>query len=136
MKLLVRLLVFFLAFGFLVYYAGVDRSQPVKPVVEQKRPDLNAIFSKDNYTQYADQFGTVARAAFDASGKRIGVQVGKYSHDAPNRMVVEMTYLQPDAEHPVGQAFDDAGNPMPLHTGPGQDNETPGGRTEGGPLVS
>jgi hypothetical protein len=32
-------------------------------------------------------------------------------------MVVEMTYLEPDAEHPLGQAFDGAGNPTLLHTG-------------------
>jgi len=29
-----------------------------------------------------------------------------------------MTYLEPDAGHPLGQAFDGDGNPMPLHTGP------------------
>ena len=118
MKLCVRLLIFFLVFGFLVYYAGVNDSGPVKLAIEQKRPDLTAIFTKGNYTQYADQFGTVARAAFDPSGKRIGVQVGKYSHDVPNGMVVEMTYLEPDADHPLGQAFDAAGNPKPLNTGP------------------
>ena len=61
---------------------------------------------------------TVARAAFDASGKRLGTQVGTYRRGAPNGMVVEMTYLEPDADHPVGQAFDGAGNPMPMHTGP------------------
>jgi hypothetical protein len=113
-----RLSIWLVVIGLVVYYAGLNHSAPVKPVIEQKRPDLAAIFTKGNYTQYADQFGTVARAAFDASGKRIGVQVGKYSHDAPNGMVVEMTYLEPDAEHPLGQAFDGAGNPMPLHTGP------------------
>ena len=101
-------------------------------IAEQERPDLAAIFTKGNYTQYADQFGTVARAAFDPSGKRIGVQVGRYSHDVPNGMVVEMTYLEPDAHHPLGQAFDGAGNPMPLHTGP----DKPTDRTEGEPLVS
>jgi hypothetical protein len=113
-----RLSIWLVVIGLVVYYAGLNHSAPVKPVIEQKRPDLTAIFTKGNYTQYADQFGTVARAAFDASGSRIGVQVGKYSHDAPNGMVVEMTYLEPDAEHPLGQAFDGAGNPMPLHTGP------------------
>ena len=90
------------------------------PVAEQKHPDLTAIFTKGNYSQYADQFGTVARAAFDGSGKRIGTQVGTYSPGAPNGMVVQMTYLEPDAEHPLGQAFDGAGSPMPLDTGPGQ----------------
>jgi hypothetical protein len=30
-------------------------------------------------------------------------------------MTIEMTYLEPDAEHPRGQAFDGAGNPTPLH---------------------
>jgi hypothetical protein len=30
-------------------------------------------------------------------------------------MVVELTYLEPDAGHPHGQAFDGAGKPMPLH---------------------
>jgi len=30
-------------------------------------------------------------------------------------MVIEMTYLEPDEKHPRGQAFDDAGKPMPLH---------------------
>jgi hypothetical protein len=30
-------------------------------------------------------------------------------------MTVEMTYLEPDAEHSQGQAFDGAGNPTPLH---------------------
>jgi hypothetical protein len=106
-----------LVVGFLVY-AGLNRSEPV--VVDQRTPDLTAIFTRGNFTQYADRFGTVARAAFDASGKRIGVQIGKYSHDARNGMVVEMTYLEPDAEHPLGQAFDGAGSPMPSHTAPGQ----------------
>jgi hypothetical protein len=84
-----------------------------------ERPDLTAIFN-GNYRQYIDQFGTVARSTFDTSGKRIGVQVGTYRAGAPNGMVVQMTYLEPDAEHPLGQAFDGAGSPMPLHTGPGQ----------------
>jgi len=34
--------------------------------------------------------------------------------DAPNGVVVEMTYLEPDAKHPLGQAFDGAGNPRPF----------------------
>jgi len=118
MKLLAWLLIFFLVIGLLISYAGLTRSQPAKPVIEQKRPDLTAIFNNGNYTQYTDHLGNAARAAFDASGKRIGVQVGKYSRDAPNGMVVEMTYLEPDAEHPLGQAFDGAGNPKPLNTGP------------------
>lgn len=132
MKSLLRLSIFVVVIGLLVYYAGLNHSAPVKPVIEQKRGDLMAIFTKGNYTQYADRFGTVARAAFDASGKRIGVQVGKYSHDAPNGMVVEMTYLEPDAEHPLGQAFDGSGSPMPLHTGPDKPTE----QTRRGPVVS
>jgi hypothetical protein len=118
MKILVRLLIFFVLLGLLTaYYIGQNRSAPVKPVIEQKRPNL-AVFHSGNYTQYMDQFGTVARAAFDESGKRIGTQVGAYRRGAPNGMVVEMTYLEPDADHPLGQAFDGAGNPIPLHTAP------------------
>jgi hypothetical protein len=112
------LVIFSLVIGFLVCYAGVSRSQAPEPVIEQKRPDLTAIFAKGNYSQYIDQLGTtVARAAFDGAGKRIGTQVGIYRAGAPNGMVVEMTYLEPDADHPLGQAFDGAGSPMPLHTG-------------------
>jgi hypothetical protein len=112
------LLILSLVVGCLVY-AGLNRNEPVNAfIADQRRPDLTAIFTRGNYTQYADQFGTVARATFDASGKRIGVQIGKYSHDAPNGMVVEMTYLEPDADHPLGQSFDGVGNPLPLHTGP------------------
>ena len=118
MRIFVRLGIFSVLIGLVVYYAGLNHNAPSKPVIEQKRPNLTAMFNSGNYTQYIDQFGTVARAAFDASGKRIGVQVGKYSHDAPKGMVVEMTYLEPDADHPLGRAFDGAGNPMPLHTGP------------------
>ena len=128
------LLIFSLVIGFLVCYAGVSRSQVPKPVIEQKQPDLTAIFTKGNYSQYIDQFGTVARVAFDGSGKRIGTQVGTYSPDAPNGMVVQMTYLERDAEHPLGQAFDGAGNPMPLHTGPGQGQEATPRQRE--PLIS
>jgi hypothetical protein len=114
------LTIFSLAIGFLVY-AGLNRGDPVNAVIaDQRRPDLTAIFNGGNYSQYIDQFGTVARAAFDGSGKRIGTQVGAYRAGAPNGMVVEMTYLEPDADHPLGQAFDGAGSPMPLHTGPGQ----------------
>jgi hypothetical protein len=81
----------------------------------QKRSD--AIFNdgRYHYQQIVDLFGTVSRTATAASGRVIGTQVGTYSHDAPNGMVVEMTYLQPDAEHPDGQAFDGDGNPLPLH---------------------
>jgi hypothetical protein len=87
-------------------------------VGEQKRPDLTAIFAKGNYRQYIDEFGTVARTGFDAGGKRVGTQVGTYRAGAPNGMVLEMTYLEPDADHPLGQAFDGAGNPLVLRTGP------------------
>ena len=45
----------------------------------------------------------------------IGVQIGTYRPGSPNGMTIEETYLEPDAEHPRGQAFDGAGNPMPLH---------------------
>ena len=111
------LLIFSLVVGVLVY-VGLNRSEPVNAVIaDQRRPDLAAILNNGNYSQYIDQFGNVARAAFDASGKRIGTQVGTYSPGSPNRVVVEMTYLEPDAEHPLGQAFDGAGNPLPLHTG-------------------
>jgi hypothetical protein len=128
------LLIFSLVIGFLVCYAGVNRSQAAEPVIEQKQPDLTAIFTKGNYSQYIDQFGTVARAAFDGSGKRIGTQVGTYSPGAPDGMVVQMTYLEPDAGHPLGQAFDGAGSPMPLHTGPGQGQDTTPRQRE--PLIS
>ena len=132
MKPVIRRLSFFLAIGFLVCYGGVNRGQPVKSVIEQKRPNLEAIFNSGNYTQYIDQFGTVARAVFDASGKRIGTQLGTYRQGAPNGMVVERSYLEPDAEHPLGQAFDGAGNPMPPDTGP----DTSSDRTQRGPLIS
>jgi hypothetical protein len=112
------LLIFSFLIGILVY-VGLNHGEPVNTVIaDQRRPDLTGIFTTGNYTQYIDQSGTVARAAFDSSGKRIGVQIGKYSHDAPNGMVVEMTYLEPDAEHPLGQAFDSAGNPTPLQSVP------------------
>jgi hypothetical protein len=111
------LLIFSLVVGFLVY-AGLNRSEPVNAVTaEQKQPDLTAIFN-GNYQQLIDQFGTVSRTAFDASGRRIGTQLGTYRPGARNGMLVEMTYLEPDAEHPRGQAFDGAGNPMPVNTGP------------------
>jgi hypothetical protein len=84
---------------------------------DQGRPDLAAIFN-GNYQQYVDRLGNVSRTAFDASGRRIGTQVGTYRHGEPNGMVIEMTYLEPDAEHPRGQAFDGAGKPVPLHDRP------------------
>jgi hypothetical protein len=79
-----------------------------------QRPGLETIFN-GNYHQQIDQFGTVGRTAFDASGRVIGVQIGTYRPGSPNGMTIEMTYLEPDAEHPQGQAFDGAGNPVPLH---------------------
>jgi hypothetical protein len=131
MKILVRLLFFCLVIGLMVYfYVGLNRGAPVKPAIEQKRPNLTAIFTTGNYQQWIDRFGTVSRSAFDASGNRIGTQVGHAG--GPNGIVVEMTYLEPDADHPLGQAFDGAGNPMPLHTGP----DKPTDRTQQGPLVS
>jgi hypothetical protein len=131
MKILVRLLTFFLVLGLMVYfYAGQNRSAPVKPTIEQKHPDRAAIFTSGNYQQWIDRFGTVSRSAFDASGKRIGTQVGHAA--GPNGIVVEMTYFEPDADHPLGQAFDGAGNPMQLHTGP----DKPTDRTQQGALVS
>ncbi len=112
-------LVLWLVTGILVYI-GLNRSSDFgnAAIAEQKRPDLSAIFNNGNYRQYIDQSGTVVRAAFDPSGKRIGVQIGTYRPDVPNGMSLEMTYLEPDAEHPLGQAFDGAANPLPLHTGP------------------
>jgi hypothetical protein len=131
-KILVRLLIFFLVLGLLTaYYVGQNHSPaPVKPVIEQKRPNLAAIFTNGDYQQWIDRFGTVSRSAFDASGQRIGTQVGHVG--GPNGIVVEMTYLLPDADHPLGQAFDGADNPMPLHTGP----DEPTDRTEQDPLDS
>ena len=95
-----------LAIGILVH------SDPV--IADQARPDLGTIFNR-NYHQVIDRFGTVSRAAFDESGRLIGVQIGTYRPGEPNGMTIEETYLEPDAEHPRGQAFDGAGNPMPLH---------------------
>jgi hypothetical protein len=93
-------------------------ASPVSSViVDQKRPDLAAIFNR-NYQQYADQFGNAARTAFDEFGRIIGTQIGTCRPGEPNGMIVEMTYLQPDAEHPRGQAFDGSGKPMPLHLPP------------------
>jgi hypothetical protein len=89
-----------------------------RAIADQLPPDLTAIFTKGNYSQHIDQFGTVARTAFDASGKRIGTQTGTYRTDAPNGMLAETTYLEPDPEHPLGQAFESAGNPMPFHLVP------------------
>jgi hypothetical protein len=134
-EVFVRFLIFFLVvFGLLIYYVGLKRSAPVsapgKSVAIERRPDLTAMFTTGNYQQWIDRFGTVSRSAFDASGRRIGTQVGHVG--GPNGIVVEMTYLVPDADHPLGQAFDGAGNPMPLHTGP----DKPTDRTQQGPLVS
>ena len=83
-------------------------------IAGQERPDLAAIFN-GNVHQEADRFGNVSRTAYDASGRVIGIQVGIYTPGAPNGMTVELTYLQPDVEHPQGQAFDGNGNPAPLH---------------------
>ena len=115
------ILVFFLVIGLLVYDVGLNRGASVSTVVvEGRSPDLKAIFANGNYQQCIDQFGTVSRTAFDGSGQRIGTQVGNYLRGAPYGMLVEVTYLVPDADHPFGQAFDGAGNPMPLDTGPEQ----------------
>jgi hypothetical protein len=136
MKILMRLLIFCFVVGLIVYfYVGLNHSAPVKAPIEQKRPNLAAIFTTSNYQQCVDRFGTVSRSAFDASGKRIGTQVGHVG--GPNGIVVEMTYLEPDADHPLGQALDGTGNPMPLDTGP--DNPTPVSVNQTpnqGPLVS
>jgi hypothetical protein len=97
----------------------LNRSDPVNTVIaDHRRPDLMTIFSNGNYQQIIDQLGTVSRTVFDASGQRIGTQVGTYGPGAPNGMLVEMTYLEPDAGHPLGQAFDCTGNPLPVNTGP------------------
>ena len=136
MKILLRLFIFFLAVGLMVYfYVGLNHSAPVKPPIEQKRYNLAEIFTTGNYQQLIDRFGTVSRAAFDASGKRIGTQVGHVG--GPHGIVVEITFLEPDADHPLGQAFDGAGNPMPLHTGPDIPTPVPVKPTpEQSPLVS
>jgi hypothetical protein len=97
-----------------IIVTGIAFAFSGNPKADQGHPDLAAVFNR-NYQQYADHFGNVARTAFDASGRVIGTQVGTYRPGAPNGMIVEMTYLQPDAEHPRGQAFDGAGNPTPLH---------------------
>ena len=112
-----RIVILFVVIGVLAYtgLAGLNRNHPI--TAEQKQPDLTAIFD-GNYQQLIDQFGTVSRTAFDASGRRIGTRLGTYRPGARNGMLVEMTYLEPDAEHPRGQAFDGAGNPMPVNTGP------------------
>ena len=87
-------------------------SDPV--IADQARLDLGTIFNGNNQ-QTIDPFGTVSRAAFDGAGRLIGVQIGTYAPGEPSGMTIEMTYLEPDAEHPQGQAFDGAGKPMPLH---------------------
>jgi hypothetical protein len=83
-------------------------------IADQGHLDLGTIFDR-NYHQEIDRFGTVSRTAYDASGRVIGIQIGTYRPGAPNGMTIEMTYLEPDAEHPRGQSFDGAGKPMPLH---------------------
>jgi hypothetical protein len=131
MKVFVRLLIFVLVIAVMaLLYIGQRAPVRSAPHSPQKRPDLSAMFTTGNYQQWIDQFGTVSRSAFDASGRRIGTQVGHVG--GPNGIVVEMTYLVPDAEHPLGQAFDGAGNPTRLHTGP----DKPTDRTQQGPLVS
>jgi hypothetical protein len=94
------------AIGILVHSGAI--------IADEGRPDLKTIFNR-NYHQQIDRFGTVSRTAYDASGRVIGTQIGSYSPGEPNGMTVEMTYLEPDAEHPLGREFDGAGNPMPLH---------------------
>ena len=80
------------------------------------RSDLGAIFGDHcRCLQVSDQFGTISRTAFEESGRRIGTQVGTYDPAESNKMTVEMTYLEPDAKHPFGQAFDGAGNSTPVH---------------------
>jgi hypothetical protein len=105
-----------IAFAVTAHNVGVLR-QPVAAPVGAPRPNLAAIFSH-NYKQYVDHFGNAARTAFDESGRIIGTQVGTYRPGEPDGMIVDMTYLQPDAEHPRGQAFDGSGKPMPLHLPP------------------
>jgi YD repeat-containing protein len=95
-----------LAIGILVHNGPV--------IAAEARPDLGTIFN-GNYQQTIDPFGTVSRAAFDGSGRLIGVQIGTYAPGEPSGMTIEETYLEPNAEHPRGQAFDGAGNPIPLH---------------------
>jgi hypothetical protein len=141
MKVLVRLLIVVLVIGVLFYISqsngGIRRVRTMMVgssgniVTEQKRPNLAEIFYGNcNCQQWIDQFGTVSRSAFDASGNRIGTQMGHVG--GPRGIVVEMTYLLPDADHPLGQAFDGQGKPMRLDLGPDQ----PIDRTEQGPLVS
>ena len=130
MKIFVRLLSVVLVIVVMASLYVGHRDTPVRPAIEHKRPDLVAIFGGNcNCQQWIDQFGTVSRSAFDGSGNRIGTQMGHVG--GPNGIVVEMTYLVPDADHPLGQAFDGAGNPMALHTG----LETPSDRRQRGPLA-
>jgi hypothetical protein len=130
-KIIVRLLFLFAVLGLLAYYAWMPRSQPAKPAIETKRLNLAAIFYGNcNCQQWVDHLGNASRSAFDAAGNRIGTQVGHVG--GPNGIIVEMTYLLPDAGHPWGQAFDGQGNTMPLHTGA----DKPVDRPEQGPLTS
>jgi hypothetical protein len=144
-KVFVSVLIFAVVVGVLCYFSqlngSIRRVQTMlmgasdNIVTEQKRLNLAEIFGGNcNCQQWIDRSGNVSRSAFDASGSRIGTQVGHAG--GPNGIVVEMTYLEPDADHPLGQAFDGAGHPTPLHTGPGQGNETPGDRTQRASFVS
>ena len=85
-------------------------------IADQRPADLNAIFNGNYHiNQTVDFWNNVSRTAIDESGHVIGTQVGTYDRSKPNGMTVELTYLQPDATHPRGQAFDGDGNPSPLH---------------------
>ena len=126
------IVIFFVVSGLMIHvYPGQNGSASEKLAIEQKRPNLAAVFYGNcNCQQWIDRFGTVSLTAFDPSGKRIGTQVGHVG--GPNGIVVEMTYLAADADHPLGQAFDGQGNPIPLDTGPDQ----PMDGTEQAPRVS
>jgi hypothetical protein len=140
-KVFVSVLIFAVVVGVLCYFSqlngSIRRVQTMlmgasdNIVTEQKRLNLAEIFGGDcNCQQWIDRSGNVSRSAFDASGSRIGTQVGHVG--GANGIIVEMTYLLPDAGHPWGQAFDGQGNTMPLHTGP----DKPVDRPEQGPLTS
>jgi hypothetical protein len=140
MKNFLRLLIFVVVIGILFYISqsngGIRRVRTMllgssgNAVTEQMRPNVVAIFGKCNCQQWIDRFGNVSRSAFDASGNRIGTQVGHVG--GPRGIMVEMTYLVPDAQHPFGQAFDGDGNPRPLNIGP----DNPIEQTQQGGLVS
>jgi len=84
---------------------GVNRSQALEPVIEQK-PRFEAIFMA---LQSIHRPACTVPCRFDSSGKRIGIRSALTEPAHPMRWVVEMTYLEPDADHPLGQAFDGAG---------------------------